>query len=88
MSNRTLADLENELAATQYWLRVLFGKVMISEGAPSRDAAHIRDLIADLKNKPPPPGTSPAYYDRFALDRLPHVDRIGSEIADFLETLS
>ena len=77
-----LNELKQELAATQYWLRMLFGLTSTNR---REDAAMIRQHIVDVKNFTPPDNWNPSLYDTNASKRIPYIERIGHDIADTLE---
>lgn len=77
-----IEDLRQELAATQFWLRTLF---CVSAPDAKEEARAIRKTIVDLKNFPPKDHWNAAEYDRLAARRLPHIERIGNDIADTLD---
>ncbi len=89
MAERTLAELAEELAATQYWLRMLYTRfVEVSGLDPVSEADEVRETVVNLKNHPPPAGVNPELYDQAGLARLPHIERIGSDIVEWLEALA
>jgi hypothetical protein len=81
----TVEELKEELAATQYWLRLLYALMAYTAGDVAAEAQQVRETIKALKNQPPPDGVNPARYDEAGLRRLPHIERIGNDIAEFLE---
>jgi len=76
-----LNQLREELAATQYWLRVLFG---LTSSNRSADAVMIQEHITDMKNFTPPDHWNPSLYDANVSMRIPHIERIGNNIAETL----
>lgn len=77
-----LDDLKQELAATQYWLRALF---VASAGGVKLDADLIRQTIKGLKGFAPEGRFDAAGYDDLAVRRMPHIERIGNDIAETME---
>lgn len=77
-----LDDLRQELAATQYWLRAIF---VASADGVKLDADAIRQTIKKLKSFVPEGRFDPATYDDLAIRRMPHIERIGNDIAETME---
>lgn len=83
MEKPTIKSLHAELEATQYWLRYLF---VMSTSRDFMTAKTVLDQIEAIKNHDPSqfPGTHPAEFDRLQLERVPYIERVGRDIADFL----
>jgi hypothetical protein len=84
----TLEDLEKELFATKYWLRVLY-MAFEANGGPNADT--IDELIKALKNQSPDqfPDAFPTgqAFDDLQIERIPAIEQVGGEISGYLRQI-
>lgn len=83
---KTLEELDRELWATQIWLRELFIYAAGSASEARTLAGYVRERIKGMKNAPPPEGMGDAFYDRLTVAVIPHLEEIGTTIANTLDS--
>lgn len=76
-------EIEQELFAVRYWLRVLY---MLTAPQTGVTGDMITDLIKGLKNQSPDQFKLPSGqdFDELQLERIPSIERVGAEIAGYL----
>ena len=78
----TLAELKDELRATQYWIEELYA---LHAQFNCREIEQlVRHRVLDAKNESPPANVSAEIFDKRMLPLIPHIERIGNRIADRL----
>lgn len=79
-------EVEAELFAIKHWLKVMF--LLVARDQPEQVALAITEMVAGIKNHDPDqfPQFQPGEFDRLQLDRIPSIERVGGEIAEYLRS--